>query len=486
MFETISVDVACFSLRVLDFWMAYLRQKESQLTKFYNTGAILVHSNAALEKHYDDVITSIQQLAVLPFHLDMAFIREKALTDSKFKSQEMIGSAEGMVMSPANQKEGPGSPITDSIARTRSSVLDFSASKALNWLANAALPKRQTSTEIDLSSSRSNESASQKPDSEFPANQMAGSCRKNQYEHLSEVRKNTYIDAKVSTVDCDPIISPSESLRSSISSQSGFTSLFSTMAARLGENPINQSLSQSMTSSASSLVTRLTGIKLGASSPQKTYKKGVTEYNFDDSEGASVKEVDNEKEAAACHTEKDTDVCEVILREKKTDAESDANRNSKRVSFDIVNLFDKLLLPSGKPEKKESKPVSRIPVPTNRWSWNFGMPKFTSANQSKTMPKASTDSDLKAKDSPVKNQSKRTVTKTESPSHKSEHFPKRGSSTRDSDNKSSKGGKSTNKPGPSRVTAPPKPPRLVQSVPSAERKCGSSQEHSGRKNTATL
>lgn len=477
--------------------MGYLRQKETQLSKFYNSGAILVHSNTALKKHYDDVITSIQQLSVLPFHLDMAFIREKALTDSKFKSQEMIGSADGMIMSPTNQKEGLDSTANDSLARARSSVLDFSASKALNWLANAALPKKQTPqtpTEgSDLLTSRSKSEATEANkrnlDLECPANFSSVSSneasgysqrRKNQYEHLSGVRKDTYIDAKISTVDCDPIISPSESLRSSISSQTGFTSLFSTMAARLGENPINQSLTQSMTSSASSLVTRLTGIKLGTSPSQKTYKKGVTEYNFEDN-AASEKEAENENSVEKDVVD-DSDICEVKLREKKADTD-EVDRNSKRVSFDIVNLFDKLLLPSSKPEKKEVKPASRIPVPTNRWSWNFGIPKFTS-QQSKTIPKASTDSDLKAKGASVKNPSKKTTGKNDSPSHKGEHFPKQGSTKSAESDKSPKGGKpSSSKSGAARVAAPPKPPRLVQSTPATEKKSGTSHN---KKNTATL
>ena len=475
--------------------MGYLRQKETQLSKFYNTGAILVHSNSALKKHYDDVITSIQQLSILPFHLDLTFIREKALSDSRFKSHEMIGSAEGMVLSPANQKEGLDSPTNESIARARSSVLDFSASKALNWLANAALPKKQNSLDTDLSASRSKshdtlEFTNQKVESDIPANQMPGLSHKNQYEHLSEVRKATYMDAKVSTIDCDPIISPSESLRSSVSSQAGFTSLFSNMAARLGDNPINQSLTQSMTSSASSLVTRLTGIKIGStsssssSSPQKTYKKGVTEYNFENAD-ASTGKVQNENENIG-DSEKETDVCEVVMREKKVNTENDGRRDAKRVSFDIVNLFDKLLLPAAKPDKKEAKPVSKIPVPTTRWSWNFGMPKFGSANESvvKTIPKASTDSDLKSKSSPLKhNQSnKRIVAKSDSPSHKIDHFPKRGGKSDSDLSKSAKGGKSHKSS--SKVPAPPKPPRLVQSVPSAERKSVTS--HAGRKNTATL
>lgn len=414
----------------------------------------------------------------------------------------MTGSAEGVVTSPTNQKEALESPVNDNMAKLRSSVLDFSASKALNWLANAALPKRQSPPEGDHIVSRLKsetfQSASQKPDSKIPANQTPESGshsnevlnlnkdKKIPLEPLSEVRKRTYSDAKISSVDCDHILSPSECMRSSTSSQTGFTSIFSTMAARLGETSANQSLTQSMTSSASSLVTKLTGIKLG-SPPQKTYKKGVTEYQFEGNDVPSEKEKANENNEEKDKVERETNlvVGEVRMRGKRPSAEAEAHRNAKGVSFDIVNLFDKLLLPSAKPEKKEVKPVSKIPVPTNRWSWNFGMPRFTSSgNQPKSMPKASTDSDLKGKESVNRNQSKKIATKADSPSHKSEHFPKRGMSKNVDSDKSSKGGKPTPTKS-TRAAAPPKPPRLVQSVPASGKKSGTSQE-SGKKNTATL
>ncbi|XP_045185208.2 uncharacterized protein LOC123543184 isoform X2 [Mercenaria mercenaria] len=485
------------NLRVLDFWMGYLSQKEEQLSKFYNSGAILVHSNSALKKQYEDLITSLQKLAVLPFHMDMEFIKEKALTDSKLKAQLMIGSSDAIGTNVANQSTGSDSSANQSSSKEVSSMFELTASKALSWLANAALPRRRTPSDSDLSDSRSRsetiDSANQMIDSNSTSSQISGSFSfqddtekdiekpvKQILENLSEKQLLVYKDARISSVDCDPIILPSDSLRSSQNSQTGFASLFSTMAARLGENTANQSLTQSMTSSASSLVTRLTGLQFGSS--QKTYKKGVTEYKF--AEETEKKTVENElkpvekvKENSEAEDQKPE--VEVKLREKSSDSSSE-NRNSKRVSFDIVNLFDKLLLPSSKPEKKDTKPVSRIPRPTNRWSWSFGISKTNPTPASK-LPKASTDTDLKK-------QPRKGVIKHEPAVNRSEHFPK--GNAKQTEKVVSKNGKPVRNVA-SKVSAPPKPPRLVQSAPTPVKKSSSTNldknvHNSTKKNTATL
>lgn len=481
-----------FSLRVLDFWLGYLRQKDEHLSKFYSSGAILVHANKALKKQYDDLLVSIQRLAVLPFHMDTVFIKEKALTDSKLKSHDMIGSSDGGSISSTNQSYALDFPANQTL-KAQTSVLELTATKALNWLTNATMTKRKSPSDLeDLSSCQSRsetiESTNPMTDSDSTADQMTGSLSFDEdevdcptqiqkFENLTGKQQQVYKDAKISSVDCDPIILPSDSLRSSQGSQAGFVSLFSNMAARFGENQSGQqSLTASMTSSASSLVTRLTGIQFG--STQKTYKRGVTEYKFaedakSDKTSVQGKQPENVAENKD-HTEetvaKDTVDGEVKLRAKKAD-EASENRNSKRVSFDIVNLFDKLLLPASKPEKKDVKPVSRIPVPTNRWSWSFGISK---PNTSTKMPKASTDTDLQTTP-------KKTAVKSES---KGEHFPKRNNKV--TNEKLSRGGKSVKVSTPSRgttnVSAPPKPPRLVQSAPSSGRKSSETQS----RNTATL
>ncbi|XP_052785578.1 uncharacterized protein LOC128221157 isoform X2 [Mya arenaria] len=516
------------NLRVLDFWMSYLRQKEEQLAKFYNSGAILVHSPTALKKHYDDMITSLGKMSVLPFHLDMTFIKEKALTDSKFKSQEMTNSDTGMVEVAANQNADVDTPTNLTPSRSRPSMLDFSASKALNWLANATISRMQSSVDVTDSKFKTSDSTNESTDSDCSTNQVPeltnvlddndeviSKTIKPKYE-LSESQRQLYSDAKLSQLDVDPFISQNESLRSSISSATGFTSLFSTLSARLGENKsnqsrsgeqsISQSLTQSMTSSASSLMLRLTGIKLGSS--QKTYKKGVTDYSFQDeitknepvksenpdmkvnqSDNAENPANENEASKKAVNEEKGDKEIEVKFREKKPDAQACENRN-KRVSFDIVKMFDKLLLPGSNPEGKptQPKPVSKIPVPKNRWSWNFGITKSTSPaiseNQS-TLSKASTDTDLKTQQltTTKENQSKNRGKTTDSP-RRNEHFPKHGPKPASTDNKLRKGSRTSTKTTASRVSAPPKPPRLVQSETDSKK---STPVHQARnKSMATL
>ncbi|WAR29407.1 RUSC2-like protein, partial [Mya arenaria] len=503
------------NLRVLDFWMSYLRQKEEQLAKFYNSGAILVHSPTALKKHYDDMITSLGKMSVLPFHLDMTFIKEKALTDSKFKSQEMTNSDTGMVEVAANQNADVDTPTNLTPSRSRPSMLDFSASKALNWLANATISRMQSSVDVTDSKFKTSDSTNESTDSDCSTNQVPeltnvlddndeviSKTIKPKYE-LSESQRQLYSDAKLSQLDVDPFISQNESLRSSISSATGFTSLFSTLSARLGENKsnqsrsgeqsISQSLTQSMTSSASSLMLRLTGVTDYSFQDEITKNEPVKSENPDmkvnQSDNAENPANENEASKKAVNEEKGDKEIEVKFREKKPDAQACENRN-KRVSFDIVKMFDKLLLPGSNPEGKptQPKPVSKIPVPKNRWSWNFGITKSTSPaiseNQS-TLSKASTDTDLKTQQltTTKENQSKNRGKTTDSP-RRNEHFPKHGPKPASTDNKLRKGSRTSTKTTASRVSAPPKPPRLVQSETDSKK---STPVHQARnKSMATL
>ena len=211
---------------------------------------------------------------------------------------------------------------------------------------------------------------------------------------------------------------------------------------------------------------------------------GVTEYSFTEESNNVAENVTNQSTPAVepvintekpvrpladCEIKSDKPVTvtgEVRLREKKPDAVATENRSKH--SFDIVKMFDKLLLPNNKQEEKQpvNKPVSRIPVARNRWSWNFGLatksPTATDNQNQSKLPKASTDTDIKTQDKGSSdNQSGKNKQKVIDASRKYEHFPKHSVKNE----RLSKGGKSTSKAVSSRVTvpAPPKPPRLVQS-----------------------
>jgi len=220
------------------------------------------------------------------------------ISDSKFKSQEVMPSVVAMTTLPANQMSPTeDSPANEKAAHTRTSLMEFSASKALNWLTGATMSRKTSGDDISDSKLQTSDKLSKtsvdlngcrdKFDSNLEAKEKSRKSR-NPKPVLTEPQKKVYSDARLSNVDVDPFIPQNESLRSSTSSMTGFSAIFTALSARLGENFVNQSntslrscdqtssqsLSQSMTSSATSLMSRLTGLNLGASPSQKTYKKG--------------------------------------------------------------------------------------------------------------------------------------------------------------------------------------------------------------------
>ena len=449
--------LSIYSYRLLDFWVSSVRAKEDQLSRYYEPDAILLHSNTVLKAKYDSLILSVQPLATLPFQLHSEFIRDKALMDSKMKSQEMANSKDELVAS-TNQIQGNNSlnePITESVPTEVTSVLELTATKALNWITKTALPKLSPH-EYSPSKSKSLPLELSSHVTDSPTNEMADSFNRiqretkslNDIEKLMEKHKNVYCDAKSSRIDSDHIISPSESMRSSLGSQYGPLSFFSNFTSRFDtsktENTDNQSiLSPSMTSSVTSLVNKF--FQFGANlSQRQAYRKGVTEYNFEDQS-----EIPEEKPGSSekVENEKDSDDADQILKEKiisdpvvdltenqsvpKTDTKEDNKSGhkskvpspSKRAGFDIVNLFDKLLLPSTK--DSGVKPVKES---KSRWSWGLGSKQDVNKAKVKKLPK-----------------SKIPVTLNRNQSAKSTDTTSKNSSC-----KMAAG-----------VTPPPKPPRLI-------------------------
>ena len=413
------------SYRLLDFWIGTVRAKEDQLSRYYEPDAILLHSNTVLKAKYDSVILSVQPLAALPFQLHSEFIKEKALTDSKTKSQEMANSKDNLMAS-ANQNQGNNSlnePTNDSVPTEITSVLELTATKALNWITKTALPKmspheyspsKSTSLPLDLSNQASdlNCSTNEMSESYNEKDRLLQRETKslNDIEKLLEKHKEVYCDAKSSRIDSDHIISPVESMRSSQSSQYGPLSFFSNFTNRFdtgkAETSLQTSLSPSMTSSVTSLVNKF--FQFGASlSQRQAYRKGVTEYNFEEEQSELSEKLENEKASkdtepvlkeetvtepvnetneekpSATVTNSDTETSEEVKLRNPTKVPGAEKNSPKRVSFDIVNLFDKLLLPSSK--EAVEKPVSES---KSRWSWGLGSKHEVSRAKVKKVPKS--------------------------------------------------------------------------------------------------
>nr|XP_022307094.1 uncharacterized protein LOC111113269 isoform X2 [Crassostrea virginica] len=92
------------NLRLLDYWMGYLRYSDALTDKFYNTDSVVILSRTCHERAYDEMLISLQPLSVLPFQLGLEFVLEnsKHLTRSPTLSPSRNKSP---LISPSLEKE---------------------------------------------------------------------------------------------------------------------------------------------------------------------------------------------------------------------------------------------------------------------------------------------------------------------------------------------------------------------------------------------
>ncbi|XP_069103024.1 uncharacterized protein [Argopecten irradians] len=117
------------NLRLLDYWMGYLRFSDMITEKYYNTDGVIVLGRTAHQVEYDEMLTSLQALAVLPFQLGLDFLIEKC---SKSKSASPSHSpCKGLPLgSPTDDRQAPAKPPR----RTPTGI----TSKAWDWLKGGA------------------------------------------------------------------------------------------------------------------------------------------------------------------------------------------------------------------------------------------------------------------------------------------------------------------------------------------------------------
>ncbi|XP_060081907.1 uncharacterized protein LOC132561195 [Ylistrum balloti] len=126
--NTMKFEAFIFSLlnlRLLDYWMGYLRYSDAITEKYYNADGVIVLGRTAHQVEYDEMLTSLQALAVLPFQLGLDFLTEKY---AKSKSASPSHSpCKGLPLgSPTDDRQAPAKPPR----RTPTGI----TSKAWDWL----------------------------------------------------------------------------------------------------------------------------------------------------------------------------------------------------------------------------------------------------------------------------------------------------------------------------------------------------------------
>ncbi|KAJ8307633.1 hypothetical protein KUTeg_014824 [Tegillarca granosa] len=147
------------NLRLLDFWMGYLQHNESLTKKFYNTDGVILLGQSYLQTAFDQMLVSLQPLAILPFQLGIEFIVQRPsvkIPDRSPLSSPVSGQPKSLVSPTEPMKSLSSSPTAENKfiqddknanqmnkclppakpprLQQQNSVPMFSASKAWDWL----------------------------------------------------------------------------------------------------------------------------------------------------------------------------------------------------------------------------------------------------------------------------------------------------------------------------------------------------------------
>ncbi|XP_052096540.1 uncharacterized protein LOC127731744 isoform X2 [Mytilus californianus] len=122
------------NLRLVDYWMGYLRHNSSIVEKYYNQDSVMSLSGTLYERKYSEVLISLQPLAVLPFQLSIEFIT------SRISLQGSETTSVGKDLSPKKDNSPMDHCMNDSFSKEKA-IIGVAASKAWDWLKNGAAAK---------------------------------------------------------------------------------------------------------------------------------------------------------------------------------------------------------------------------------------------------------------------------------------------------------------------------------------------------------
>ncbi|KAK3094374.1 hypothetical protein FSP39_000921 [Pinctada imbricata] len=95
------------NLRLLDYWMGYLRYNCSLTEKFYNVDGVIILGKSCHERAYDEMLIALQPLAVLPFQLGIEYVIQHSTFQHRSPSNSPIKNKPSPGVSPTVEK-APG------------------------------------------------------------------------------------------------------------------------------------------------------------------------------------------------------------------------------------------------------------------------------------------------------------------------------------------------------------------------------------------
>ena len=145
----------CDSNKALDFWLSHLQSHKSVLARHYLSPAFLLATSTDVSVHrlYLDLITAVQPLAQLPFHIDYDFELDRIDRAERSRAAADRDPAAGVRRSLARQSSVPsgGGEAGADVGRRLRTVLGRLGSSATQSLVLARTALQASSSQTSIS-----------------------------------------------------------------------------------------------------------------------------------------------------------------------------------------------------------------------------------------------------------------------------------------------------------------------------------------------
>ncbi|XP_064595899.1 uncharacterized protein LOC135462604 [Liolophura sinensis] len=410
------------NLRLLDFWMGYTRHKDKVVGKLYEADSILCLSHTSLQRAFDEMLVSLQPLAILPFQLDTSFVvayhtnklqggtlsvtgQEESHVNNPDGHLVLKSSVKGEITSggmehsqlPASNKTSwswlGGSYMSNTLPRAKSLVSNM----AQQWSPKVSRLHNRAVRSLTMLSSGSSTSS---------VGPVAGSQDKLE-QCLPGTKGELFV--KSQSVDSSSSGSACAYTKPESSSERDLGSLQNLPQGNLTSDEDSQTESSHGMSRFATKLYHLAAGKIEGVVP--VYRRDVTEYYFEgDSDNGGTPRVQTPGTESSCsssdvhspvqtwrdvrrtpvagnqgvipppkpprtllaqHANKPTSASMNSLVSPSSASSMASSPSKSKNSFDLIRLFDKLLLPTGSKQQQQlqEKDCDVRPQKPKRWSW---------------------------------------------------------------------------------------------------------------------